>query len=132
MSQTYNAKRVRNFTKLSLLIHLQVFPLKYFLFSSIIPNGNTQRGVFCFGAGNETCAFSGAPRQTAHRAVCFAVKWCGRISRSGKMLAPARSSPLKSRLDSITQNKNTPAKGVTLRENRRRRIACACFLAFLR
>ncbi len=33
VSQTYNAKRVRNFTELSLLIHLQVFPLKYFLFS---------------------------------------------------------------------------------------------------
>ena len=39
MSQTYNAKRVRNFTKLSLLIHLQVFPLKYFFL--IIPNRNT-------------------------------------------------------------------------------------------
>ena len=80
---------------------------------SITQNKNTPaRGVLCFGAGNETCAFSGAPRQTAHRAVCFAVKWCGRISRSGKMLAPARSSTLKSRLDSITQNKNTPARGV--------------------
>ena len=30
------------------------------------------------------------------------------------------------------QTKKAPGKGVTLRENRRRRIACACFLVFLR
>ncbi len=32
----------------------------------------------------------------------------------------------------LLNNKNGGLKGVTIRENRRRRIACACFLAFLR
>ena len=78
--------------------------------------------------GNETCAYSGAPRQTAHRAVCFAVEGSGTETLRGKTLAPARGSALKSRLCAeIFQSTIHPSERVYCALERETRLEPATF-----
>ena len=61
-----------------------------------------------FGRGDGICAFGGAPRRTAHRAVRFAFLLTRFHTLRRKPIAPAIASTLKSRLVFVNSKSAMP------------------------